>query len=320
MWAFASQGGSLLALWTAEATPIHLSRIRRADANGAWTTIFEDDAAFATFRQDLRRAAILEIREKPQGGGAYDATAIVLDLTTRALVKVDSYSLSSATFRGGGGAPRRPIGDIIVGGGMVAWTHLNELAAGQIEGELRVASLGDPTAFTVVGRSREWITPISVDENALIYLVGATDRDDLRARELATGTERSLVRVQQPTQTSGPSNIARGGKFAGWIEMPSPVDPSNARFRAVDVASGAIRELDLGARYCSTVTANAYGFAWTCGDARPAPTALGYFDPVQWRKADVTSATDGLLEASIDGFIWTGLVRSERRAVLYAPR
>src|SRR2546430_2733729 len=140
-------------------------------------------------------------------------------------------------FRGGGGALRRPNGDIIVGGGMVAWTHLNELAAGQIEGELRVASLGDLTAFIVVGCLREWIMLILVDENTFIYFVGAMDCDDLRARELAMGTEWLLVRVQQPTQTSGLSNIARSGKFAGWIEMFLPVDPSNARFRAIDVAS-----------------------------------------------------------------------------------
>ena len=319
MWAFGSQGGSLLALWTAEATPIHLSRIRKADANGAWTTFFEDDAAFARFSQDLRRAAILEIRERPQGGGAYDASVIVLDLTTRALVKVDAYSLSAATYRGGGGAPRRPYGEIVVGGGMVAWTRLNELAGGDVEGELRVATLADPSAFKTVGRSREAITPVSVDENALVYMSGGSERDDLRVRDLVTGTERSLAQIPAPTQTSGPSNIARSGKFAGWIEMPSPTNPANARFRAVDVGSGAIRELDLGGRYCSTVSANSYGFAWICGDAKPA-TALGYFDPVQWRKVDVTSATDGLLEASIDGFIWTGQVRGERRVSLFTPR
>ena len=278
--------------------------------------MFEDDAAFATFHQDVRRAAIIEIREKPQGLGAYDATAVVLDLTTRALVKVDTYSMGPS-YRGGG-APRLPNGNIIVGGGRVAWTRLSQLASGDIEGELRVAPLSDPKSFTTVGRSREWISPISVDENTLIYLVAAADRDDLRARDLITGKERSLARVQQPTQTSGPSNIARSGKLAGWLEMPSLTETTNARFRVVDVETGTAREMDVGAKYCSTISANAYGFVWTCGDAKT-PAALGYFDPIAWRQVDITSATDGLLQASPDGFIWTGVVQGVRRAVLFPP-
>lgn len=314
---FASQGRSLIAIWSAGTPPPYLSRLMRADADGTWSSVYESDAMFVGLQQDLRRAAFIEYREKPQGGGASDLAFIVLDLTTRALVKVESYARTPATYHGGGGSPRGPSASIAIGGGMVAWSRVNELAGGAVEGELRVATLDDPSSFTTVGRSKETIVPIAVDEKTLVYLLGGADRDELRARELPTGKERSLVTVLRPTQTHGPSNLARSGSFVGWIEMPAATDTANARFRTVNITTGAARDIDVGARFCSGVTANAYGFVWRCSDTKL--TALGYWDPLAWRQVDVTPATDGYLEAALDGFIWTGVVRNERRAVLFAP-
>jgi hypothetical protein len=325
---FFADSGSLIARSTREGPAPYRSTIQRADpSSGAWTTIFQDDASFSLERVAGGRMALTEYREEPMSGGAYDATVVVVDLRTGQKRDVDHFALSSATFRGGGGAPRRAAGGLIaLGTNSIAWTHLYELPGGNVEAELRVASLAELSRATALGRSREWIEPISIDDRRLVYVVGGSDRDDLRARDLATGRERSLATLRAPTQIAGRDGPATSGVWAGWIDHPpmpgapdaKPGSPSTAAFRAVNVETGELRERELGPEYCDRLTANAGHFVWHCGT--PAAKALA-FDPNTWTDIAIVGAGSSpvSLAAVAGGFIWREAVAGAGSVTLFTP-
>src|SRR5438552_871936 len=158
---FAADRGALIAFSTKEGPPPFASKIQRAEApNGPWKTLYETDASFMGSAQVVAgRVALIEYREPFQGGGAYSEDFTVIDLSTGKTTPVDRFALSRATYHGGGGGPRRPVGAMVIGPDHVAWTRLAEGPGGSVTGELRVATLADPAHAKVVGSSVEWISP-----------------------------------------------------------------------------------------------------------------------------------------------------------------
>lgn len=314
MVSFFADRGSLLARATREGLPPYLSRIHRAErSTGMWSTIFENDAMFMLEKVAAGRMAFVEYREQPLSAGAHDMTIVVLDLRTVKTQIVDHFALSAATFRGGGGGPRRAAGGLIsLGPNSIAWTHQRELPGGVVEAELRVSSFADLSRADVIGRSREWIEPISIDDRELLYVVGGTEKDELRLRDLDSGRERIVAEVRAPSQSAGRDGPVISGAWAGWIEHPpmagapdtKPGGPSTTTLRAVNVPTGEVRERVLGAEHCSRLTANASYFAWDCG-ARGATQQA--FDTRSWAARDVLAigSTGSAALAAVDGgFIW----------------
>src|SRR5437867_5913665 len=121
---FAADRGALIAFSTKEGPPPYASKIQRAEApNGPWKTVFETDASFTGGGQVVAgRVALIEYREPFQGGGAYSEDFTIIDLSTGKTTLIDRFGLSSATYRGGGGGPRRPVGHMVIGPDHVAWT------------------------------------------------------------------------------------------------------------------------------------------------------------------------------------------------------
>jgi hypothetical protein len=325
---FFADSGSLIARSTREGLPPYHSAIQRADrSSGAWKTIFEDDASFSSEKVGSGRMAMSEYRAELLSGGGYDVTVVVVDLSTGQKRDVDHFALSSASFHGGGGGPRHAVGGLIaLGTNNIAWTHLYELPDGNVESELRVASLSDPSRATVVGRSRDWIEPISIDDKQLLYGVGGTERDELRVRDLATTGERSLAFLRAPTQSAGRDGPVASAVWAGWLDYPplsgapdaKPSSPTTTTFRAVNVETGELRERDLGPDYCHSLTANAETFVWQCGAATAKVQA---FDPNTW--ADRTVVVSGgppvSLVAATGGFIWREAVAGTPLVTLFTP-
>jgi hypothetical protein len=325
---FFADRGSLIARSTREGLPPYHSAIQRADpSSGAWKTIFEDDASFSLEKVASGRMAMSEYRAELLSGGAYDVTVVVVDLSTGQKRDVDHFALSSATFHGGGGGPRHAVGGLIaLGTNNIGWTHLYELPGGNVESELRVASLSDPSRATALGRSREWIEPISIDDKRLMYVVGGTERDELRVRDLATTQDRSLAFLRAPTQSAGRDGPLASAVWAGWLDHPAlsgapdakPGSPTTTTFRAVNVETGELRERDLGPDYCHSFTANAETFVWQCGAATAKVQA---FDPNTW--ADRTVVVSGgppvSLAAAAGGFIWREAVAGTPLVTLFTP-
>jgi hypothetical protein len=311
---FFADRGSLLARATRDGLPPYLSRIQRAErSTGVWSTLFENDAMFMLETVAAGRMAFVEYREQPLSGGAHDMTVVVLDLRTVKTQIVDHFALSAATFRGGGGGPRRAVGGLIsLGPNSIAWTHQSELQGGVVEAELRVASFADLSRARVIGRSREWIEPISIDDRELVYVVGGTEKDELRVRDLDSGSERTVAELRAPSQSAGRDGPVISGAWAGWIEHPpmagapdaKPGAPSTTTLRAVNLQTGEVRERVLGADYCSRLTANASYFVWDCGVRGVTQQA---FDTRSWAVRDVLAvgSTGSAALAAVDGgFVW----------------
>jgi hypothetical protein len=323
---FFAHGRSLIA-WTSGNRPSpFLDKIQRADPpGGPWRTIFSNDAHFRIQRVSEGHMAIVAYRE--DGEGAYNESIVVLDLATGAATTIDHYALSKATFRGGGGAPRRPVGQIALGQQMIAWTHLFERAGGAVEGELRVAPLADPRATTVIARSTEWIEPVAIDQRSVAYVLGGSERDELRVRDIATGGDRHLTAFAAQTQVSGRGAPARSGPWVGWLETkpalaPTRAVPSIVTFEAFNIATGEERSMNTGGPGCSPLTANAFAFAWSCRSSADPPATLQAFDVAQWKLVDVLrpgSVSPFGLQAVDSGFVWTDADGAQRQVHLFTP-
>lgn len=325
---FLADRGSIIARSTREGLPPYHSSIQRADASGGkWRTVFEDDAMFFAEKLANGRMAMAEYREAPMSGGAFDVTVVVIDPITGQKWNVDHFALSSATFRGGGGGPRRAAGGLIaLGPNSIAWTHLYELPGGGVEAELLLAPLDDLGNTTKVGRSREWIEPISIDDGRLVYVMGGNERDELRARDLTAGPERLLATLRAPTQSAGRDGPAASGIWAGWLERPpmpgapdaKPASPSTTTFHAVNVETGELRERDLGSDHCHSLTANSGHFVWQCGT--PSAKVMA-FDPTTWADdAIVASASSPVALAAVaGGFIWREAIAGAGIVTLFTP-
>lgn len=326
---FFADRGALIARATRNGPAPYLSKILRASPpSGPWRVLFENDASFILGTVANGRIAFVEYRQEMMSAGAHDGTFVIVDLDTGAATKVDHYALSAKTFHGGGGGPRGPAPGIALGAERIAWTRLNELADGKTEGELRVAALGAIASATTIGRSREWIQPVSIDERSLVYIVGGTERDDLRIRDLSTGNERTIAQMLAPTQSRGRSQVARSGAWIGWIDNPpmrgapdaKPDSPTTAVFRAVNVETGELRERMLAAAYCSgQFTGNASHFAWNCSEGPQ--TSAKVFDTNLWSERDLVATTvTGSAVAPIaveGGFIWSEPASGTRRMTLF---
>jgi hypothetical protein len=311
--------GRLYALALPNAPAPYRSELLRYDtASRDWTPVFGDDAWFEGVSFDGGRAALVEYREPPQGGGAFDERLVILDLASAQVMRIDAFALSSATYRGGGGGPRRPTSRMILHGDIVAWTRLNELAGGVIEGELRIAPTGDPARAIRVATSRDYVEPLWLDDTSLIYALANPDQDVIRARDLATGAERTVAALPAPGQRGGRSGIARSGDVIAWIDYGAP---SSHTLHTTALASGVTRDLDLGGA-CVGLTANAYGFAWTCLSKPPETATLSFFDPRAWTSVDIvrSSAAPSDLQAVDGGFVWFDLVSGVRRVNLLVLR
>jgi hypothetical protein len=323
------QSGTLYAQWIQETPPPYLSKVQRFDdAARVWRDVFTDDAQFSGWSADTGKLALLEYREVVQGGGASESTVLLVDFGTGATTPLDRFALSAATFHGGGGGPRRPRSTLVISGAKVAWSRLNELPGGVVEAELRIADLAEPGRFTTIGRSTLTIEPLWIDARTVGYLLGGPEQDEIRVRDLASGTERTLARVTAPFQDRGIGGIARSGRFIGWIDnLPSG---SGARgstmtsiFHATDIATGATRDLDLRSVTCRGLSGNAIGFAWwPCQPDQTNGTSLAYFDPVTWTNLEIVRSSDrpNDLQAVDGGFMWFDVIGGVRRLNLLLVR
>jgi hypothetical protein len=327
---FFADRGSLLARATRDGGAPYLSKIQRAEPlSGSWRTVFENDAMFMSEKVAAGRMALVEYREQPLSGGAHDITVLVVDLSTGQKQDIDRVALSDATFRGGGGAPRRAAGGLVaLGMNNISWTHANELAGGVVEAELRVATLTDPRAATVIGRSTEWIEPVYVDDSIVVYVLGGSERDEVRLRSIATGEDRRLTTFASPTQVSGRGAAARSGSWIGWLEtkpaaVPTRSVPSVVTFEALNVATGELRSMDAGGPGCSPLTGNALAFAWSCPRTPVDPPApLQVLDTARWKLVDIVrpgSFDPFGLQAIEGGFIWSEPVGAPRRVHFFTP-
>jgi hypothetical protein len=317
---FAADRGALIAFSTKEGPPPYASKVQRAEApNGPWKTVFEIDASFVGSGHVVAgRVALIEYRELYQGGGAYSEDFTVIDLSTGKTIAIDRFALSSATYRGGGGAPRRPVGRMVLGLDRVAWTRLVEGPGGSVTGELRVAPLADPSNVKIVGSSAEWISPLSLDTRRLLYVLGSKTVDELRLVDLATGTDRVIASAALPTDVQvtplpGLDRALLSGDWAIWLDSPRATDGS---LRAVNTVSGVARTIAMGGSSCTEPSIGTRYIAWYC-----AAGVVGILDPKTLDPLATKPAGIGVAPiASDDALLWFDLSTNPRHVVLYRPQ
>ena len=319
MHVFAADRGALVAFSTKDGLPPYASKVQRAVApSGPWMTVYEIDASFVGSGQVVGgRGAVTEYREVVLGGGAFSEDFTVVDLSTGKATRIDGFALSPATFRGGGGGPRRPVGRIVLGTEWVAWTRLVEGSGGSLTGELRAATLADPTRAKVVGTSAEWISPLDVDAHRLLYVVGSKVEDQLHLLDLDTGADRVIARAAMPVDIQvspvpGLDRAALSGDWAIWLDTPGT---GPGTLRAVNVVSGAQRTIDAGGSSCSEPSVGTRYIAWYCS-----AVVVGIIDAKTLEPLPKPAGMGVAPVASDDGVVWFDLRTNPRQVVLYRPR
>lgn len=320
MHTFGADRGALIAFSTKNAPPPYASKVQRAEApSGPWKTIFETDASIVGSGQVIAgRAAVTAYRESFQGGGAFSEDFIVIDLSTAKTATIDHFALSTATFRGGGGAPRRPAGRMVLGPDRVAWTRLIEGPGGSVSGELRVATLADPADSRTVGSSAELISPLGINGHRLLYVLGGKVEDQLRLLDLDTGAERVIASGAMPANPQvgplpGVDRAVLSGDWALWLEAPNG---GNMTIHAVNTASGAQRTIDAGGSSCAELTVGTRYIAWYCSGA-----VVGIVDAKALEPLTTKPAGFGVAPlASDDSLLWFDPSSNPRQIVLYRPR
>jgi len=313
---FAADRGALIAFSSKDAPPPYESKVQRADSiTKAWRTIYTSDSHVTAGRVAGGRVAFAEYRSPFQGGGAYSVDFTVVDLSTGTATAIDRFALTSATFRGGGGGPRRPVGSIVLGPDRAAWTRLVEGPGGSITGELRVALVADPGHATPIASSAEWIAPLGLDGHRLLYVLGGKTEDQLHIRDLDTDADKivatgSVGDQQREGGIPGFNAAVLSGEWAVWLETPQPAP---GKIRAVNVVNGSERTIDAGGSSCSGVTAGTRYIAWYCAKVSGVIDSKT-LEPV--REIPVGLAA----EASDDAVLWSTPVGDGRTITLFRPR
>lgn len=316
MTTFVADRGAIVAFSTTTATPhVFHSKIQRAEApSGPWMTVYEADALWLRGSVAAGRAAISEYRESSQDVGAYSSDVILVDLSTGKATAVDRFSMSGATFHGGGGGPRRPSGAVALGPDAIAWTRLLEGPAGSVSGELRVATFADLTRPTVIGASSEWIAPLGFAGRRLVYVAATKTDESLHLRDLDTSTDRIIA--------SGPVGRTERGEFPVWDQAViaghwavSSIQLPNEPLRVLDLDSGVERTFQKGDDCGFPPSAGTRYIVLTCaGPSMILDTVT--LAPV----AHPLATTDRGVTASADGLIWFDVTFTPRHVVLYRPR
>jgi len=314
---FAADRGALVAFSTRDAPPPYESKIQRADPTAsAWRTIYTSDAFFTAGRVANGRVALAEYREPFQGGGAYSVAFTVVDLVTGTALDVDRFALSSATFRGGGGGPRRPGGSIVLGPDRAAWTRLVEGPGGSVYGELRVALLADPGHPLPIAASAEWIAPLGLDPHRLLYVIGGKTEDQLHIRDLDTGADRIVTTgavgdQQREGGIPGFDVAVLAGDWAVWLDTPRA---AAGKIRAVNVVTGVERTIDAGGSSCSGVSAGTRYVAWYCSANVNGIRDVTSLEPARDVPVGVAPV------ASDDALLWFTVAPNGRTVTLFRPR
>jgi hypothetical protein len=314
---FAADRGALVAFSSKEGLPPYSSKVQRAEApNGPWKTVFEIDASFVGGGQVVAgRVALIEYREPFQGGGAFSEDFTVIDLATGKTTAIDRFALSSATYHGGGGGPRRPVARMVIGPDHVAWTRLVEGSRGSITAELRVATLADPVRARIVGSSAEWISPLSVDAHRLLYVLGSKTEDQLHLLDLNTGADRVIVSAAMPVDIQvaplpGLDHALLSGDWAIWLDSPRA---SDGLLRAINIADGVDRKIAMGGSSCSEPSIGTKYVAWYCSAGVVGILDAKTLSPLATKPPGIGVAP----EASDDALLWFDLSTNPRRVVLF---
>lgn len=188
-----SDGRWVVAVHVAEPGTGPRSFVLAGDADAPSPTLrelFTSSAHITNIALVAGRLAYTEYTEDGRGG--WSARTDLLDLATGARREVWKGSFTAATFRGGGGGPRRAGHTYTLDERRIAYTHLIERTAGDLSAELRVREIASGVERTI-GRSDRWIDPIGFALDEIIYSAPAENIDQMHAVELATGRTRLLL-------------------------------------------------------------------------------------------------------------------------------
>jgi hypothetical protein len=319
---FFADAGSLIAISTKEGPSPYKSKIWRAEGpSGSWRPVYESDAAFMLESVSSGRIAFMEYRSPYQGGGAYSENVVVVDLATGQKTEMDQFSLTAATYRGGGGGARRPVGSVAIGPDHAAWTRLVEGPGGSISGELRIGPLADPASAQTIASSTEFVTPLAVDAHRLVYVLGTTTEDQLLVRDLGNGAEKTVasaavgdtVKVGSP----GLDRAVVSGDWAVWFDQPRAESTAG---HAVNLVTGDERALRIGGAGCAAPSAGSRYFAWFCSRSSGEVGMFEILDAQTLAPSSVIPAGTGFeMTAAGGGLLWFNATRDGRTVTYFRP-
>jgi hypothetical protein len=203
----------------------------------------------------------------------------------------------------------------------VAWTRLVEGPGGTVTGELRIAPLADPKASQVVTTSSEWLRPLDLDSQRLVYVLGGKTEDTLHVRQVQSGIDKVVARGavgdQQRGEMPGFGYAAVSGVWAVWLDGLRATSPSG---HALDLVTGEERVLKVAGSSCSGVSGGSRYFVWACGRSDdPQSSLIVDAKTLDTARPIPAGAGTGLI-ATDDGLLWFNVVDSSHRTVtLFQP-
>lgn len=323
--------GYLVATSSNDGPPPYSSKVMvAAPVRGPWRTVYSSDALYNAPTLSDGFLAFYEYRE--QGGGAFSEKLVVVDLPFGRPQVVDSYALSAAPYRGGGGGPPRPTGSAVMGGGLIAWVRLVEGSGGAVTGQLRIGLPHQATQARLIDTSDVSIHPIAIDVQAtrttLVYSIARGGSVELRAREIDSGADRVLATAPlgAPGSTMPFQAVARSGEWVAWVDETAPAAGATfarSTLRAVSIATGTTRTRSLDDSSCPVLTGNPRYFALDCIGPGTAGPRLVLIDAATWTDVPVARPTsDGPFALEAKGLLellWQDRMNGLRRAVLFTP-
>ena len=248
-----------------------------------WRTIGAFDAFPLGMSIANGRVALALSREPAGGGGGFSAEIVVIDAASSASSSIWSATFTPATFRGGGGGPKRAGVKVVLGGGRLAYTRLTEVVGGDLVGELRVRDLGNGRE-TVIGSSARWIEPIAFSGSMLAYSIGGDPLDEIREVDLASGAATKAI-VQ--------ASLIRMHAYNGrWLLYTTTKNEQVGPYSVVlrDIPAGTERVLDPSG---DRVSMNERYAVWV---TQPARSSFRAFDLVDLRDRVILTPRASLID------------------------
>ena len=259
-----------------------LYRVIAVDLSGGVTrTVAVPDGSFGGIAGlDTGRLAMSLWRPIP-GSDLRGYDYEVEDLATTTRQTLDHFEIPGRFHSQG--SPAAPYATVVLGRSAVAYNHLY-VQGDRVYAELRVGPVGGPMRVAVT--TSEVVTPVALNDTALLYTISAGEQDVIHLYDLTTGRDRVLLRA--PTGTGLALNNDR---LLYSTHMNTPTAPAG-RLVLRDLATDA--ESTLTTANCTYPSINERYAMAGCADGGRSPTNLIAFDLATLQPVEVARSTEPL--------------------------
>ena len=181
------------------------------------------------------------------------------------------------------GSPAAPYATVVLGSNAVAYNHLY-VQGDRVYAELRVGPVGGPMRVAVT--TSEVVTPVALNETALLYVISAGEQDVIHLYDLATGRDRVLLRAPSGTELALNNDLLL---YSTHMNTPTA---QAGRLVLRDLVTDAEATLTTG--NCTYPSINERYAMAGCADGGRSPTSLTAFELATHQPVEVARSSEPL--------------------------